>query len=171
MHADHVDPLKTITVASCTTSRLDQSSLFSRQSRFRRGTATLFAARKFSLLQASKLFRTKPPCPSNGLIHPERVLEQGRQKSHEHNTSRALSTMANVQEAVKESLLGTTREPELSTQTRAAFDRNAKKDEATGEYYLTEVEFVDAVAPEGEDYVSGSIPGHLIKHAMEMEVC
>ena len=66
--------------------------------------------------------------------------------------------MANIQEAVKESLLGTTREPELSAQTRAAFDRNAKKDEATGEYYLTESEFVDAVAPEGEDYVSCSIP-------------
>ena len=67
--------------------------------------------------------------------------------------------MANVQEAVKESLLGSTREPELSTQTRLTFDRNAKKDEATGEYYLTESDFVDAVAPEGEDYVSGAMPG------------
>ena len=62
--------------------------------------------------------------------------------------------MASVQEAVKESLLGTTREPELSTQTRAAFERNSKKDEETGEYFMTEHEFVDAIAPEGEDYVS-----------------
>lgn len=62
--------------------------------------------------------------------------------------------MANIQEAVKESLIGSTREPELSTQTRAAFDRNAKKDEETGEYFMTEHEFVDAIAPEGEDYVS-----------------
>ena len=62
--------------------------------------------------------------------------------------------MANIQEAVKESLLGTTREPELSTQTRVAFDQNAKQDEATGEFYMSESEFVDAIAPKGEDYVS-----------------
>lgn len=60
--------------------------------------------------------------------------------------------MATVQTQVKESLLGTTREPELSTQTRQAFDRNAKKDEATGEFYMTEHEFVNAIAPDVEDY-------------------
>ncbi|KAL8828475.1 MAG: hypothetical protein Q9191_002570 [Dirinaria sp. TL-2023a] len=60
--------------------------------------------------------------------------------------------MATVQTQVKESLLGTTREPELSTQTRQAFDRNAKKDEATGDFYMTEHEFVDAIAPDAEDY-------------------
>ena len=87
-------------------------------------------------------------------IDPERAVEQGRQTTQKDSTSRSPSTMANIQEAVKESLLGTTRELELSSQTRAAFDRNAKKDEATGEYYLTESEFVDAVAPENEDYVS-----------------
>ena len=92
-------------------------------------------------------------------IDPKRAVEQARQTDQEKSTSKSPSTMANVPEAVKESLLGTTREPELSSQTRAAFDRNAKKDEATGEYYLTESEFVDAVAPEGEDYVSCSIPG------------
>ena len=62
--------------------------------------------------------------------------------------------MATVQTQVKESLLGTTREPELSTQTRQTFDRNAKKDEATGEFYMTEDEFVNAIAPDAEDYVS-----------------
>ena len=62
--------------------------------------------------------------------------------------------MATVQGAVKESLLGTTREPQLSTQARATFDRHAKKDEDTEEYYMTEHEFVDAIAPEYEDYVS-----------------
>lgn len=61
--------------------------------------------------------------------------------------------MATVQESVKESLLGTTREPELSTQTRAAFDNNARKDAGTGEYYMSEDDFVNAVAPEHEDYV------------------
>ena len=85
-------------------------------------------------------------------------MEQARLKNQKNNTSKSPFTMANVQEAVKESLLGTTREPEIASQTRAAFDRNAKQDEATGEYYLTESEFVDAVAPEGEDYVSYSIP-------------
>jgi len=64
--------------------------------------------------------------------------------------------MATVQAAVKESLLGTTREPELSTQTRATFDRHAKQDEASEEYFMTEHEFVDAIAPENEDYVSYS---------------
>ena len=62
--------------------------------------------------------------------------------------------MATVQAQVKESLLGTTREPELSTQTRQTFDRHAKTDDATGEYFMTEHEFVDAIAPETEDYVS-----------------
>lgn len=61
--------------------------------------------------------------------------------------------MATVQAAVKESLLGTTREPELSTQARATFDRNANQDEATGDFYMTENEFVKAIAPENEDYV------------------
>ena len=62
--------------------------------------------------------------------------------------------MATVQGAVKESLLGTTREPELSTQARATFDRHARKDEASEELFMTEHEFVNAIAPEGEDYVS-----------------
>ena len=62
--------------------------------------------------------------------------------------------MATVQGAVKESLLGTTREPELSTQARVTFDRHARKDEASGELSMTEHEFVNAIAPEGEDYVS-----------------
>ena len=62
--------------------------------------------------------------------------------------------MATIQGAVKESLLGTTREPELSTQARATFDRHARKDEASGELFMTEHEFINAIAPEGEDYVS-----------------
>ena len=62
--------------------------------------------------------------------------------------------MATVTEAVKETLVGTTREPELSSQTKAAFDRHAKSDEETGELYMTETEFVNAIAPGTEDYVS-----------------
>lgn len=62
--------------------------------------------------------------------------------------------MATVTEALKEKVLGTELEPQLSAQTRNNFLQYAKKDEASGEYYMTESEFVDAIAPEGEDYVS-----------------
>lgn len=58
-----------------------------------------------------------------------------------------------VKESVKESLLGTEIEPQLSAQTRAEFMQHAIKDEASEEYYMSEKEFVNAVAPEGEDYV------------------
>lgn len=61
--------------------------------------------------------------------------------------------MATAKQAIKESLLGTTREPELSQQTKATFDRNARQDEATGEYYLNEEDFVNAIAPASENYV------------------
>jgi hypothetical protein len=62
--------------------------------------------------------------------------------------------MATVTEQVGEVLLGTTEEPQLSQLTRAAFMKHAQKDETTGEYFLSEEQFIDAVAPESEDYVS-----------------
>ena len=63
--------------------------------------------------------------------------------------------MATVTEKVKETLVGTEEEPqELSAQKRGEFLRNALEDEATGEQYLDEAAFINAVAPEGEDYVS-----------------
>lgn len=62
--------------------------------------------------------------------------------------------MATVTEQVGEVLLGTTDEPQLSSVTRAAFMKHAHKDDASGEYYLNEDQFIDAVAPESEDYVS-----------------
>ena len=62
--------------------------------------------------------------------------------------------MATAKQAIKESLLGTTREPELSQQTKATFDRNARQDEATGDYYMTKDDFVNAIAPANEDYVT-----------------
>ncbi|KAF2788568.1 calcium-binding mitochondrial carrier protein-like protein Aralar1 [Melanomma pulvis-pyrius CBS 109.77] len=60
--------------------------------------------------------------------------------------------MATVKDQVGEVLLGTSEEPQLSQLTRAAFMKHALKDEATGDYYLGENEFIDAVAPESEDY-------------------
>lgn len=64
--------------------------------------------------------------------------------------------MATVKEQIKGSLVGTIIEPSLSTDAQATFERKAKKDEETGELYMTEEEFVDAIAPEDEDYVSSS---------------
>ena len=62
--------------------------------------------------------------------------------------------MATATEKVKEALVGTEEEPQLSSQTRTEFLQHAKKDEETGEYYMGESEFINAIAPEGEDYVS-----------------
>lgn len=62
--------------------------------------------------------------------------------------------MAALKEEVREALLGTTEEPQLSQLTRGAFMKHAQKDEATGEYFLNEDAFIEAVAPESEDYVS-----------------
>lgn len=64
--------------------------------------------------------------------------------------------MATIKEVVKESLVGTTREPELSQEIRAAFNRNSRLDEASGERYMNEEEFVNAIAPFDEDYVRAS---------------
>ena len=61
--------------------------------------------------------------------------------------------MATITEVLKEKALGTEVEPQLSAQTRNNFLQYAKKDEGSDEYYMTESEFVDAIAPEGEDYV------------------
>ena len=62
--------------------------------------------------------------------------------------------MAALKEEVREVLLGTTDEPQLSHVTRAAFMKHAQKDDTTGDYFLNEEAFIDAVAPESEDYVS-----------------
>ncbi|KAI9374493.1 mitochondrial carrier domain-containing protein [Aspergillus egyptiacus] len=61
--------------------------------------------------------------------------------------------MTSVKEAVKESLVGTTvDEPQLSKHVKANFIRHARKDGQTGELYMTESDFVDAIAPKHEDY-------------------
>jgi len=61
-----------------------------------------------------------------------------------------------TKEAVKESLLGaeTAGDEQLSAQSRATFEKNARRDEESGEMFMGEEEFINAVAPQGEDYVS-----------------
>ena len=60
-----------------------------------------------------------------------------------------------VKEVVKESLLGSElpSDVQLSAQSKATFDKNARKDEKSGELFMGEEEFINAIAPEGEDYV------------------
>lgn len=75
-----------------------------------------------------------------------------------------MSKVATVKEAVKETLVGSKEPTQLSAQTRARFNRHAVKDAETGELYLGAEQFIDAVAPSHEDYVSGRnglLPCHL----------
>jgi solute carrier family 25 aspartate/glutamate transporter 12/13 len=65
--------------------------------------------------------------------------------------------MATVTEKVQETLLGKETEPQLSEQNRQEFLKHAIIDEETGEYYMTEHEFIEAIAPTSEDYVHTSL--------------
>ena len=63
-----------------------------------------------------------------------------------------------AKESVKETLVGVDEDqpqddPKASAQTRATFEENAIEDETTQEKYLGVEQFVNAVAPMGEDYV------------------
>lgn len=67
-----------------------------------------------------------------------------------------MTDVTKVKEVVKEKLLGSEipQDVQLSAQSKATFEKNARKDAETGEYVMGEEEFINAVAPEGEDYVS-----------------
>lgn len=74
----------------------------------------------------------------------------------EQVTEKVAEKAQEVKDGVKESLLGvelTDDQLQLPEQTRAEFMRHALKDEESGEYYMGEKEFVDAIAPMNEDYV------------------
>lgn len=68
------------------------------------------------------------------------------------------STTAAIKESVKETLLGVEEEAQLPSQTRAEFMQYAKTDPESGNHYMGEEEFVNAIAPETEDYVRISDP-------------
>ena len=63
--------------------------------------------------------------------------------------------MVVIKETVKESLLGseTAENIQLSALSKATFEKNARKEES-GELVMGEEEFINAIAPDGEDYVS-----------------
>lgn len=65
-----------------------------------------------------------------------------------------MAQMTAVKEAVKDSLVGSEESSQVSAQTRARFTANAIKDPETGELYMGPDEFIAAVAPPSEDYVS-----------------
>ncbi|PBP17089.1 hypothetical protein BUE80_DR012028 [Diplocarpon rosae] len=57
-----------------------------------------------------------------------------------------------VKEVVKEALVGTEAEVQLSAQSRATFVKHARRDEESGELLMGEEEFINAVAPPTEDF-------------------
>lgn len=75
--------------------------------------------------------------------------------------------MSNVKATVKESLIGSSAEQSqpVSQQIRANFYRNARKDEQTGDLYMNQDDFVNAIAPAHEDYVS------LVANLSVLEMC
>lgn len=67
-----------------------------------------------------------------------------------------MADLTKAKEVVKESLLGAEvpEDVQLSAQSRATFEKNARKEADSDELYMSEKEFINAIAPEGEDYVS-----------------
>lgn len=68
-----------------------------------------------------------------------------------------MSKLAVAKEAVKEAVIGTHEPEQLAAHTKARFTKHAIKDPETGELFLGPDEFINAVAPEGEDYVSHAL--------------
>lgn len=67
-------------------------------------------------------------------------------------------TVTAIKETVKENLVGSEEEkPQPSASTKAIFFKHARKDEASGELIMGEKEFVNAIAPVNEDYVSSAV--------------
>jgi solute carrier family 25 (mitochondrial aspartate/glutamate transporter), member 12/13 len=69
--------------------------------------------------------------------------------------------MATVTEAVKESLLGTTQPAELSQESRVTFLAHAQQGN-DGEYHMKKEDFINAIAPPEEDYVSLPLTKRLV---------
>ena len=71
----------------------------------------------------------------------------------------AASKVTAAKEKVKESLIGVEDDQQQpSDQIREEFMRHAAKDQESGELYMGEAEFVNAIAPVDEDYVSTAFP-------------
>jgi solute carrier family 25 aspartate/glutamate transporter 12/13 len=66
-----------------------------------------------------------------------------------------MADLTKAKEIVKEKLLGTEEigDVQLSALSKATFEKNARKNDE-GELLMGEEDFINAIAPEGEDYVS-----------------
>lgn len=69
-----------------------------------------------------------------------------------------MSKAVAVKEAVKESLIGSEEPVQVSAQVKARFNQNAVKDSESGELLMGPEEFINAIAPPNEDYVSPTPP-------------
>lgn len=65
-----------------------------------------------------------------------------------------MSKAIQVKEAVKETLVGSEEPVQVSAQSKARFNQHAVKDSESGELFMGPTEFINAVAPVNEDYVS-----------------
>lgn len=72
-----------------------------------------------------------------------------------------MSKAVAVKEAVKETLIGVEEPTPVSAQTKARFNQHATKDSESGELYMGPDQFINAVAPPDEDYVSRFPQGSL----------
>ena len=68
-------------------------------------------------------------------------------------TEKVTEKVAQAKEKAKESLVGVEIDDSFPPQTRAEFMQHAIKDDDSEEYYMGQKQFVDAIAPVGEDYV------------------
>lgn len=78
---------------------------------------------------------------------------------------------SNIAQGVKESLVGSEQDGQPSAQIRSEFSKHAIKDEETGEEYMGETEFVNAIAPIDEDYVSLSFSFYWAQYHLHRHVC
>jgi solute carrier family 25 aspartate/glutamate transporter 12/13 len=67
-----------------------------------------------------------------------------------------MADVTKAKEVLKETLLGTEQveNVQLSAQSKATFEKNARKDPESEELFMGEEEFINAIAPKTEDYVS-----------------
>lgn len=69
-----------------------------------------------------------------------------------------MASAAVVKETLKEAVVGSDEPAQLSAQSKARFTSNAVKDPETGELYMGSDEFISAITPSTEDFVSWAPP-------------
>ena len=72
-----------------------------------------------------------------------------------------MADISKAKNVVKEKLLGTdqTEQVKLSAQAKSTFEKFARKEADSGEQFMTQEDFINAIAPLDEDYVSLSYSG------------